>query len=200
MVTHFDISQKGAQRAIDRASKCGGVSGAHGGMVTERPDLLRVELLRRAKLAGYDGPKAALYGLVRTLRVVTPRPVMRFDGLAGEFTQSDFGQVNDEDLARPSSIASGSEAVWLHSMIPHTEPSISGLTIQPREPHLPTWSQFSGIHAPEFSERTPRILFASCTGECFGAGAGMFGRGDIMDHAVDIQKMLRALIKRLKQR
>jgi transposase len=52
-----------------------------------------VELLRRAKLAGYDGAKSALYELVRSVRVVTPRPVIRFEGLPGEFTQHDFGEV-----------------------------------------------------------------------------------------------------------
>jgi transposase len=59
----------------------------------EEPGLLTLELLRRAKLAGYDGAKSAFYDLVRSVRVATPRPVMRFEGLPGEFTQHDFGQV-----------------------------------------------------------------------------------------------------------
>ena len=61
--------------------------------LTDEPELLSVELLRRAKLAGYAGAKSALYELVRTVRPTTPRPVMRFEGLPGEFTQHDFGQV-----------------------------------------------------------------------------------------------------------
>lgn len=61
--------------------------------LTEDPALLSVELLRRAKLAGYVGAKSALYALVRVVRVATPRPVMRFEGLPGEFTQHDFGEV-----------------------------------------------------------------------------------------------------------
>lgn len=59
----------------------------------EQPDLLSVELLRRAKAAGYTGAKSALYELVRTIRPTTVRPIMRFDGLPGEFTQHDFGEV-----------------------------------------------------------------------------------------------------------
>ncbi|MGH9204371.1 MAG: IS21 family transposase, partial [Vicinamibacterales bacterium] len=59
----------------------------------EDPALLSVELLRRAKLAGYDGAKSALYALVRAVRPSTPRPVIRFEGLPGEFTQHDFGEV-----------------------------------------------------------------------------------------------------------
>jgi hypothetical protein len=30
---------------------------------------------------------------VRAVRVVTPRPIVRFEGLPGEFTQHDFGEV-----------------------------------------------------------------------------------------------------------
>ena len=39
-----------------------------------------MELLRRAQLVGYAGWKSALYDLVRTVRVITPRPVVRFEG------------------------------------------------------------------------------------------------------------------------
>src|SRR5439155_13268174 len=63
------------------------------GWLSEEPELRSVELLRRAKLAGYDGAKSALYELVRSVRVLTPRPVVRFEGLPGEFTQHDFGEV-----------------------------------------------------------------------------------------------------------
>ena len=93
MVTHFDTDQERTHRSIGRPSKAEGYRTLVTGWLTEQPDLLSVELLRRAKLAGYDGAKTALYDLVRSVRVVTPRPVMRFDGLAGEFTQHDFGQV-----------------------------------------------------------------------------------------------------------
>lgn len=61
--------------------------------LTDEPELLSVELLRRAKLAGYAGAKSALYDLVRVVRPTTPRPVVRFEGLPGEFTQHDFGEV-----------------------------------------------------------------------------------------------------------
>ena len=93
MVTHFDTDQERTHRSIGRPSKAEGYRTLVTGWLTEQPDLLSVELLRRAKLAGYGGAKTALYEMVRTVRVVTPRPVMRFDGLAGEFTQHDFGQV-----------------------------------------------------------------------------------------------------------
>jgi hypothetical protein len=49
--------------------------------LAEDATLLSVELLRRARLAGYDGGKSAVYELVRTLRPHTTRPLVRFDGL-----------------------------------------------------------------------------------------------------------------------
>jgi transposase len=58
------------------------------------PDLLSVEILRRAKLNGYAGGKTALYDLISALRPTTVRPLVRFEGLPGEFTQHDFGQVD----------------------------------------------------------------------------------------------------------
>ena len=63
-------------------------------LLATEPALLSVEVLRRARLDGYRGGKSALYELIATLR---PREVaveMRFEGLPGEFSQHDFGQVD----------------------------------------------------------------------------------------------------------
>ena len=57
------------------------------------PELLSVEILRRAKLAGYRGGKSALYELVAALRPPQTAVEMRFEGLPGEFSQHDFGQI-----------------------------------------------------------------------------------------------------------
>lgn len=51
------------------------------------------ELLRRAKADGYKGGKSAFFGLVAALRSPPPIPIVRFEGLPGEFTQHDFGEV-----------------------------------------------------------------------------------------------------------
>jgi hypothetical protein len=53
-----------------------------------------LELLRRAKQAGYDGNKSAFYGMVAGLRPATATPIVRFEGLPGEFSQHDFGEVH----------------------------------------------------------------------------------------------------------
>jgi transposase len=63
-------------------------------IVKNDPDLLSVEVLRRAKAAGYRGGKTALYELIASVRPVTTAIEMRFEGLPGEFSQHDFGQID----------------------------------------------------------------------------------------------------------
>ncbi len=52
------------------------------------------ELLRRAKEARYTGHKSAFYAVVAALRPPRATPVVRFEGLPGEFSQHDFGHVD----------------------------------------------------------------------------------------------------------
>ena len=61
--------------------------------LTDDPTLRSVELLHRARLAGYTGGKSALYVLAQTLRARTVTPLVRFEGLPAEFSQHDFGEV-----------------------------------------------------------------------------------------------------------
>ncbi len=58
------------------------------------PDLPTVEVLRRVRLKGYKGGKSALYQIVATLRPRPVEPVVRFEGVPGEFSQHDFGHVD----------------------------------------------------------------------------------------------------------
>lgn len=60
------------------------------------PRLPTMELLRRARTDwGYQGGDSAFFDLVRRLRpaAVPVEPMVRFDGLPGEFSQFDFGEV-----------------------------------------------------------------------------------------------------------
>ena len=93
MITETGAVRAPGARAMGRPSKADAYRTHVTAWVTEEPAVLSVELLRRAKLAGYDGAKSALYALVRPVRPATPRPVVRFEGLPGEFTQHDFGEV-----------------------------------------------------------------------------------------------------------
>lgn len=63
-------------------------------MVDKDPELLSVELLRRARAGGYSGGKSALYELIASVRPVKTEVEMRFEGLPGEFSQHDFGQID----------------------------------------------------------------------------------------------------------
>jgi transposase len=63
-------------------------------LLAREPDLMSLEVLRRAKLTGYTGGKSALYALIAAVRPAPTRPVVRFEGLPGEFSQHDFGQVD----------------------------------------------------------------------------------------------------------
>ena len=52
-----------------------------------------LEVLRRLRERGYRGRKSAVYALARELRRQSTRPVCRYEGVAGEFSQHDFGAV-----------------------------------------------------------------------------------------------------------
>jgi hypothetical protein len=60
-------------------------------MLEEKPDLLSVEVLRRLREVGYEGGKSAAYDFIAMLRSPKAPPLLRFEGLAGEFSQHDFG-------------------------------------------------------------------------------------------------------------
>jgi len=59
----------------------------------DEPDLPTVEILHRLHQKGYTGSKSPLYELVARIRPVGSRPMVCFEGLPGEFSQHDFGQV-----------------------------------------------------------------------------------------------------------
>ena len=93
-VTSFDVEAEREQRGIGRPSKAEPLRSFLVSELIGQPDVLAVELFRRAKLKGYTGGKSALYELIKELRPERPRPIVRFEGLAGEFSQHDFGHVD----------------------------------------------------------------------------------------------------------
>jgi transposase len=78
---------------VGRPSKADGFRKFVTEILEDDPDLPTVELLHRARQSGYEGGKSAFYGLVAELRSNSALPMVRFEGLAGEFSQHDFGQV-----------------------------------------------------------------------------------------------------------
>lgn len=93
-VTEADTSVARRTRGIGRPSKAAPYAEKVREWLTSESELPTQELLRRAKEAGYEGNKTAFYGLVAGLRPPRSAPVVRFEGLPGEFSQHDFGQVD----------------------------------------------------------------------------------------------------------
>ena len=83
-----------AARRIGRPSKAAPFSERVAAWLSDDPILPTQELLRRAKEVGYGGSKTAFYALVAGQRPPRTTPVVRFEGLPGEFSQHDFGQVD----------------------------------------------------------------------------------------------------------
>jgi len=81
---------------VGRPSLVGAVRAAVADLLAAEPALPTVEVLHRVKALGYQGRKSALYALVASLRPEAARPatpMVRFEGVAGEFSQHDFGEV-----------------------------------------------------------------------------------------------------------
>jgi transposase len=90
-VSSFDSEGERERRRIGRPSKAEPFRSFLVGELMAQPDVLAVELLRRARNTGYAGGKSALYTLVKELRPERPRPIVRFEGLPGEFSQHGLG-------------------------------------------------------------------------------------------------------------
>jgi len=92
-----DVGER-AKRQIGRPGKVKNFRNPVVEILQEEPDLATLEILRRVREMGYQGGKSALYALVASLRPKTVRPLVRFEGLPGEFSQHDFGEVKVEFL------------------------------------------------------------------------------------------------------
>lgn len=93
-VSHVDNQAEREKRCIGRPSRAEPFRAFVVEQLTKEPELLSVEVLRRARLEGYVGGKSALYELIHAIRPKHIRLVTRFEGLPGEFTQHDFGEVD----------------------------------------------------------------------------------------------------------
>ena len=93
-VVHVDNAVEHRARGIGRPSKTSAFTAKVAAWLREQPDLPTLELLRRGKEHGYTGSKTAFYALVAGVRPPRAAPVVRFEGLPGEFSQHDFGHVD----------------------------------------------------------------------------------------------------------
>jgi len=95
-VDHVDDAAERVKRGIGRPSIVEDFRKVVVEILQEKADLPSLEVLRRVREAGYPGGKSALYALVASLRPKHVKPLVRFEGLPGEFSQHDFGQVDVE--------------------------------------------------------------------------------------------------------
>ena len=93
-IASVDDALERRRRAIGRPSKAEPLREFVTQLIAAAPEMMALELLRRARLRGYPGGKTAFYELVAAVRPCCTRPLVRFEGLPGEFTQHDFGQVD----------------------------------------------------------------------------------------------------------
>lgn len=92
-VVHVDDKGERKKRQIGRPSTIASFRNQIVQILQQEPDLASLEILRRVRNAGYEGGKTALYELVASLRPQQAKPLVRFEGLPGEFSQHDFGEV-----------------------------------------------------------------------------------------------------------
>jgi transposase len=93
-VAHVDDAAAAKERGIGRPSVTAAIADALRGWLADDPSMATQRLLRRAKDAGYRGGKSAFYALVAAIRPKVSPPVVLFDGMPGEFSQHDFGEVD----------------------------------------------------------------------------------------------------------
>jgi transposase len=93
-VEHTDDRAARAERKVGRPSKASPFAKQVSAWLKEEPSLPTQELLRRAKEVGYGGSKTAFYALTAHMRPDKSAPIVRFEGLPGEFSQHDFGHVD----------------------------------------------------------------------------------------------------------
>jgi transposase len=94
LVSQVDNEAEREKRRIGRPSKVELFRPFVVEQLTKEPALISLEVLRRARLEGYAGGKSALYELIHAIRPKRVRLVTRFEGLPGEFSQHDFGEVD----------------------------------------------------------------------------------------------------------
>ena len=93
-VSTVDNEAERLRRKIGRPSKAELFRSFVVEQLTKEPALISLEILRRARLGGYEGGKSALYELIHGVRPKPVRLMTRFEGLPGEFSQHDFGEVD----------------------------------------------------------------------------------------------------------
>ncbi len=97
-VLEEDSSSARSGRAVGRPGVARRDQDLARAVLEEEPHLPTVEVLRRMRERGYTGSKTPFYAMVCGLRNKVEPLLVCFEGLAGEFSQNDFGQVQVQYL------------------------------------------------------------------------------------------------------
>lgn len=92
----FDDAAEHARRRMGRPSKVAPFLARIEQLLQDDPGIQSLEVFRRIREDGYAGQKSAVFEAIAKLRPKAARPIARFEGLPGEFSQHDFGEVDVE--------------------------------------------------------------------------------------------------------
>jgi hypothetical protein len=88
-----DTAIENMKRSVGRPSKAQPFRSFVVDLLLKQPHLRSLEIVRRAKQAGYEGGKSALYSLIASVRPRRSRPLSQQDKVPGEISRHGFGQV-----------------------------------------------------------------------------------------------------------
>jgi hypothetical protein len=89
-----ELSSERMKRSVGRPSKAQPFRPFVVDLLLKHPQLRSLEIVRRAKQAGYEGGKSALYSLIASVRPRRSRPLSQQDKVPGEISRHGFGQVD----------------------------------------------------------------------------------------------------------
>lgn len=97
-VETFDDKAESKKRGIGRPSKVAPYLRRMEALLEEDPVMQALEIFRRVKEDGYGGGKSAIADAVARMRPLERKALARFEGMPGEFSQHDFGEVDVQFL------------------------------------------------------------------------------------------------------
>jgi hypothetical protein len=89
-----DEETNAPKRSVGRPSKAQPFRRFVVDLLLEQPNLRSLEIVRRARQAGYEGGKSALYSLIASVRPRRSRPLTEHEKVPGEIARHGFGQVD----------------------------------------------------------------------------------------------------------
>ena len=88
------MDKENTKRGVGRPSKAQPFRAFVVDLLLREPNLRSLEIVSRARAAGYDGGKSALYSLIASVRPRRTRPLSDHDRVPGEIARHGFGQVD----------------------------------------------------------------------------------------------------------